>query len=78
MQLLMARDTPGYQYTGDEDMSRMPNDEVRDDDIIERLGRIFKDMPPYTPCPVPEYSAARPPSKVSTRDRGLRVPICLM
>jgi hypothetical protein len=36
----------------------MPGDEVRDDDIIERLGRIFKDIPPYTPCPVPEYSAA--------------------
>jgi hypothetical protein len=23
-----------------------------DDDIIERLTRIFKDMPPYTACPV--------------------------
>jgi hypothetical protein len=33
-------------------------------DIVERMGRIFKDMPPYTPCPVPEYSAARPPNKV--------------
>jgi hypothetical protein len=41
----------------------MPRDEVLDDDIIERLGKIFKDMPPYTPCLVPEYSAARPPSK---------------
>jgi hypothetical protein len=42
----------------------MPDDEVNDDDIVERLGKIFKDMPPYTPCPVPEYSAARPPNKV--------------
>jgi hypothetical protein len=61
---LMARDTLGYQYTGDEDTSRMPSDEVDDDDIVERLGKIFKDMPSYTPCPVPEYSAARPPNKV--------------
>jgi hypothetical protein len=42
----------------------MPGTEVDDDDIVERLGRIFKDMPPYTSCPVPEYSAARLPNKV--------------
>jgi hypothetical protein len=52
VQPLMARDTLGYQYTGDEDTSRMPDDEVDDDDIVERLGKIFKDMPPYTLCPV--------------------------
>jgi hypothetical protein len=50
VQPLMARDTLGYQYTGDDDTSRMPGTEVDDDDIVERLGRIFKDMPPYTPC----------------------------
>jgi hypothetical protein len=49
---------------GDEDMSRMPGDEVDDDEIVERLGKIFKDIPPYTPCPVSKYSAARPPNKV--------------
>jgi hypothetical protein len=59
-QPLMARDTLGYQYTGDEDTSRMPGHEVDDEDIVERLGKIFKDMPPYTPCPVSEYSMARP------------------
>jgi hypothetical protein len=64
VQALMARDTLGYQYTGDEDTSRMPGNEVDDDDIVERLGKIFKDMPSYTPCPVPEYSAARPPNQV--------------
>jgi hypothetical protein len=51
VQPLMARDTLVYQYTGD-DMSRMPGNEVDDKDIIERLGRIFKDMPPYALCPV--------------------------
>jgi hypothetical protein len=65
VQPLMARDTLGYQYTSDEDTSQMPGDEVDDEDIVERLGRIFKDMPPYTPCPVPEYSAAHPPNEVS-------------
>jgi hypothetical protein len=63
----MARDTLGYQYTSDNDTSRMLGDEIDDDDMAERLGRIFKDMPAYTPCPVPEYSAACPPNEVSSR-----------
>jgi hypothetical protein len=67
VQPLMARDTLGFEYTGDDDTSRMPGDEVDDDDIIDRLTRIFKDMPPYTACPVPEFSAARPPKEVSSR-----------
>jgi hypothetical protein len=67
VQPLMARDTLGYQYTGDDDTSRMPGDEVDDDDIVDRLGRIFKDMPANTPCLVPEYSAVRPPNEVSSR-----------
>jgi hypothetical protein len=57
VQPLMARDTLGYEYTGD------------DDDIVDRLAKIFKDMPVYTPCPVPEYSAACPPKEVSSRIR---------
>jgi hypothetical protein len=40
----MARDTLGYQYTGEGDSSRMPGSEIDDDDIIDRLGRIFKDI----------------------------------
>jgi hypothetical protein len=67
VQPLMARDTLSYQYTGDGDSSRMTSGEIDDDDIIERLGRIFKDMPAYTPCPVPEYSIAHPPNEVSSR-----------
>jgi hypothetical protein len=47
VQPLMARDTLGYQYTGDDDTSRIPGNEVDDEDIVERLGRIFKDMSPY-------------------------------
>jgi hypothetical protein len=41
----MARDTLGFEYTSDEDTSWMPRDEVDDDDIVDRLARIFKDMP---------------------------------
>jgi hypothetical protein len=68
VQPLMARNTLGYQYTGDDDTSRMPGGEVDDDDdIVDRLGRIFKDMSAYTLCPMPEYSAARPPNEVSIR-----------
>jgi hypothetical protein len=62
----MARDTLDYQYKGSEDSTRMPSFEVEDDVIIERLGKIFKDMPPCTPCSVPIYSAARPPNQVSS------------
>jgi hypothetical protein len=50
VQPLMARDTLGYEYTGDDDTSRMPGDEVDDDDIVDRLARIFKDMSASTPC----------------------------
>jgi hypothetical protein len=67
VQPLMARDTLGFEYTGDDDTSQMLGDEVDDDDIVDRLARIFKDMPPYTVCPVPEYSAARLPKEVSSR-----------
>jgi hypothetical protein len=68
VQPLMARDTLGFEYTGDDDTSRMPGDEVDDDDdIVDKLVQIFKDMPLYTACPVPEYSTARPPKEVSSR-----------
>jgi hypothetical protein len=67
VQPLMARDTLGFEYTGHDDTSRMPGDEVDDDDIVDKLARIFKDMPQYTACPVPEYSAACPPKEVSSR-----------
>jgi hypothetical protein len=67
VQPLMARDTLGFEYAGDDDTSWRPGGEVDDDDIIDRLTRIFKDMPPYTACPVQEYSAARPPKEVGSR-----------
>jgi hypothetical protein len=76
VQPLMACDTLGFQYTSDDDTSRMPGNEVDDEDIVERLRRIFKNMPPYTPCPIPEYSAARPPNKVGNRT-CLRVQIVI-
>jgi hypothetical protein len=77
VQPLMARDTLGYEYTGDDDTSRMLGDEVDDDDIVDRLARIFKDMPAYTPCPVPEFSAARPPKEVRRQTRSSQLWIWL-
>jgi hypothetical protein len=77
VQLLMARDTLGYQYTSDKDTSRMPGNKVDDEDIVERLGRIFVDMLPYTPCPVPEYSAPHPLTRLVVDDLYLWVLIGL-
>jgi hypothetical protein len=74
VQPLMARDTLGFEYAGDDDTSRMLGEEVVDDDIVDRLARIFKDMLLYTACPVPEYPAARLPKEVSIRTHS-RVPI---
>jgi hypothetical protein len=67
VQPLIARDTLGFEYSGNDDTSQMPGGEVDNDDIVDRLTRIFKDMPPYTACPVQEYSAAHPPKEVSSR-----------
>jgi hypothetical protein len=67
----------GYQYTDNEDSSRILGFKVEDDVTIERLGKIFKDMPPNTPCPVPEYSATQLPNQVSSRDISPRVLIGL-
>jgi hypothetical protein len=67
VQPLMARDTLGFEYTGNDDTLWMPGDEVDNDDIVDKLARVFKDMPPYTVCPVPEYSVARLPKEVSSR-----------
>jgi hypothetical protein len=67
VQPLMARDTLGYEYTGDDNTSRMPGAEVDDNNIVDRMGRIFKDMAAYTPCLVPEYSTVRPPNAVGSR-----------
>jgi hypothetical protein len=76
VQSLMVHDTLRYQYTGDDDTSRMPGNEVDDDDIVERLGRIFKDMPLYTPYPVPEYSATRLPNKVGNQTFVFEYSLC--
>jgi hypothetical protein len=69
IQPLMARDHLGYEYTRVDGSSRLHEEEINDELIIERLGRIFTDMPPYTPCLV-EYSASRPPNKVSSRGQS--------
>jgi hypothetical protein len=42
VQPLMARDTLEYQYTGDEDTSSMPDNEVDNEDIVERLERYLR------------------------------------
>jgi hypothetical protein len=52
----------------------MLGEEIPDELIVERLAKIFKDLPPYSLCPVEEYFALRPPKMVTSRGRSLRVP----
>jgi hypothetical protein len=51
VQPLMARDTLGFEYTGDDNTSRMPGDEVDNNDIVDRLAQIFKGSAPYRSTP---------------------------
>jgi hypothetical protein len=53
VQPLMARDTLGYQYTGDDDSSWMPGDEIDDDDIVDRWRESSKicRRTRLAPCP---------------------------
>jgi hypothetical protein len=71
VQPLMARDTLGYQYTGEDDTSRMPGDEIDNDDIVERQGKIFKDMrrtrPVRSPSTPPLIRRTRSVAALSVR-----------
>jgi hypothetical protein len=66
IQSLMRRAHLGYNYAMENDPSRLLDEVVSDELIVARLGRIFKDMPVYTPCPVQEYSASHSPEPVSS------------
>jgi hypothetical protein len=53
VQPLMARDTLGYQYTGNDNTSRMPGDEIDDDDIVDRWAGSSRTCwrTRHAPCP---------------------------
>jgi hypothetical protein len=44
-----------YKYTGVDDDSRLKAEEINNDVIMERLGKIFKDLKPEFPTAVKEY-----------------------
>ena len=73
VQPLMERDHLGYEYTGDDDDSRMAPGGLSNDVIMERLVKMFKDLKPDVPKAVAEFSADRPPKQVSSRGLSLRV-----
>jgi hypothetical protein len=47
---VMERDHLGNEYNGVDHPSRLHDGDICNELIIERLGKIFKDMPPCTPC----------------------------
>ena len=67
IQPLMARVHLGYEYTGDDDESRMATEPLSNDLIMEWLAKMFKGLKTDVPKAVPEFSAARPPKQVSSR-----------
>ena len=65
MQPLMQREHLGFEYTGADDSSRLvPNVELSEDEVLERLGKILSDVP-CVPLRVEEFSASNPPPQVS-------------
>ena len=61
IQTLMERVHLGYEYTGDDDESRMATGPLSNDLIMEQLARMFKGLKADVPKAVLEFSAARPP-----------------
>jgi len=66
VQPLMQRSHLGYEYTGEDDESRLSKDPISDDAILVQLSKIFKNIKQAVPTAVLEYSAERPPNPVST------------
>ncbi|KAG2564726.1 hypothetical protein PVAP13_7NG106778, partial [Panicum virgatum] len=62
VQPLMQRSHLGYEYTGEDDESRLSKDPISDDAILVQLSKIFKNMKQAVPTAVLEYSAERPPN----------------
>ena len=74
VQPLMQRELLGYEYTGADDTSRMSLEEISDDVVMLRLGRIFRNMKQeVTTTTVREYYAEYPPKEVSNHGRSSRV-----
>jgi hypothetical protein len=46
---LIRRIHLGYEYTGEDDPSRLHEEDISGELIVEQLGEIFRDMPPYIP-----------------------------
>jgi hypothetical protein len=46
---LIRRIHLGYEYTGEDDPLRLHEEDISGELIVEQLGEIFRDMPPYIP-----------------------------
>ena len=49
IQPLMQRVHPGFEYLGADDPSRMTKDEISNDEIVQRLSKIFQKMEEVVP-----------------------------
>ena len=67
VQPLMQREHLGFQYTSLDDASRISAEKISDDEVMERLQRIFKNIDRVLKAAVKEYIVDRPPNPVSSR-----------
>ena len=76
IQKLMKREHLGYEYTGPDDVSRMSTEHISDDEVMERLQKVFKNLDGI-PVTVREFSTDNPPKEVSSRDQSPPSTYCL-
>jgi hypothetical protein len=77
VQPLMAHDTLGYQYTGEEDTSRMPGNEVDDEDIVESWAGFSRTCHRTHPAQSPSTPQLVRRTRLVANDLCLRVLINL-
>lgn len=65
VQPLQLRTTPGYEYSGLDDPSRMSSEDISDEEVGVRLSRMFREL--YdTPVAVEEFNKSNKPNEVSS------------
>lgn len=66
VQPLQLRTTPGYEYSGLDDPSRMSSEDISDEEVGVRLSRMFRELDDM-PVAVQEFNKSNKPNEVSSQ-----------